>query len=107
MDSSLRKSEAGFYLFGFDRRSFKTLHNQIPELKNAISTQRRCENEVLCGIPHYHVYYTGNAFKNYWIPVDEVPIFSRKPELKLISAQSITRRRIRYNFVMKGERKRN
>lgn len=102
MDKSLRKSEAGYYLFGFDRRSFSTLDDFVPDLGNALTMERRCSNEVLCGIPHYHIYYTENAVNNYWIPVDNEPMFSRLPELVLEKVESVNKTKQKYYFVMKG-----
>lgn len=108
VDQSLRKAEAGYYLFGFDKRSFATLGDFVTELKDgggARSMERRCENEVLCGIPHYHIYFTENAPKNYWIPVDDEPTFTRLPQLLLNSSVSLNQTRKRYNFIMKGKNK--
>lgn len=101
-NQNLRKQDNGFYVFPHDRNGIKFIKDEVPLIKDTSPEQydmtTKCNTEVLCGIPHYHVYYTGNAFHSIWLKAKDFPKFTNIPQMRLQSQEVLSQTRIKYSF---------
>lgn len=99
---NLRKSDNGFYVFPHDRHGIKYIKDEVPFIKDSspeeYDMKTKCDTEILCGIPHYHVYYTGNAYHSIWLKAKEFPKFTSVPEMTLKTVEVVTNTRLKYGF---------
>lgn len=101
-NQNLRKSDSGFYVFPHDRHGIKYIKDEVPLIRDtspeAYSMKAKCDTEILCGIPHYHIYYTGNAYHSVWLQAAEPPKFTSVPEMRLLSMEAVSETRFKYKF---------
>lgn len=102
----LLNSEIGYYIFPFDRHGVEYIKNEVPLLKVSNTTfdymKESCDNKILCGIPHYLIYYVGSARRSLWIERTDRPKFDTTPKLENILTENISENQTRYLFRMTG-----
>ncbi|XP_063697598.1 endoplasmic reticulum metallopeptidase 1-like [Culicoides brevitarsis] len=101
-NQKLRKSDNGFYVFPHDRNGIKFIKDTVPLIKSTspadYDMKEKCDTEILCGIPHYHVYYTAHAYHSIWLKANDTPTFSSVPEMTLESVEHLNLTRVKYRF---------
>uniref|UniRef100_A0A336M4B8 FXNA-like protease n=1 Tax=Culicoides sonorensis TaxID=179676 RepID=A0A336M4B8_CULSO len=105
-NQKLYKTDNGFYVLPHDRNGIKYIKDSVPLIKDTspdtYDMTNKCKEQILCGIPHYHVYYTGNVYNGIWLPAVEPPKFKELPELNVIAKKTLSDRRSHYYFMISG-----
>ncbi|KMY95074.1 endoplasmic reticulum metallopeptidase 1 isoform X1 [Drosophila simulans] len=100
-ENKVRRQESGYFIMPQDRRTY-TVKNAVINMTLAQRIGSDCDKEINCGLPLYNQRWHKTRKNSLWIPASEPVLGENVPTVLLLSKNTVSPTRIRYEMQLSG-----